>query len=148
MRFILTGELGKLSKWLRLLGFDAEYYPCNKTSVLILEALRDNRIVVTRNQKVPLRAGVRVVLVKSESAREQVRELLKQLNIPLVSDKMFTRCTLCNKELITAEKLSVKDSVPEYVFSAQNDFFRCPQCNRIYWQGSHWGNVKHIIETL
>jgi len=148
MKFILTKELGRLSKWLRILGFDTVYYNQDNLSSLIIQALRDERIILTRNQRLPQARGLKIVLIKNEKIKKQVAEILQTLKIKPEPEMMFSRCILCNTELVYITKDEVKDKVPEYVFNTQEDFITCPQCNRIYWQGTHWGNVRKTLEEI
>jgi hypothetical protein len=148
MRFILTQELGRLAKWLRLLGYDAEYFPENNAGSLIIQALRGERIILTRNSHLPKSKGLKIVLLEAEKIKEQVREVMEKLKIKPGKDLMFSRCLLCNVELVSVEKEKIKDKVPEYVFKTQEDFITCPKCNRIFWQGTHWGNVEKMLEEI
>ena len=148
MKFILTKELGRLAKWLRILGYDTEYFMRSNTASLIIKALQDDRIILTRNLRIAGQRGPRVVVVKQENIKEQIREVLRELVLQPDSGTMFTRCTICNEELAAIEKEKVKDGVPEYVFQAQSDFYTCPQCKRIYWAGTHWGNVQQILKEI
>ena len=148
MKLLLTRELGRLAKWLRILGFDTEYFKEANISSLIIQALRENRVIITRNHRLPRSAGLRVVLIKEEKLKEQLREVLKALEISLDSVLMFSRCIICNEELVEIAKDQIKDRVPEYVFNTQKDFISCPKCERIYWQGTHWGNVETILKEI
>jgi hypothetical protein len=148
MKFILTRELGRLSKWLRILGFDAAYFNQDNLSSLIIQALRDERIILTRNLRLLRPSGVKVVLIKDERIKEQINEVLKKFNLKPSSETMFSRCIICNEELVDIEKEKIKDRVPEYVFKTQEDFVTCPQCKRIYWQGTHWGNAREILDGI
>jgi uncharacterized protein with PIN domain len=145
MKFLLTRELGRLAKWLRILGFDTEYFKENNAGSLIIRALREERIIVTRNQRLPKPRGLKVILIKSENLKSQIAQIQEALKIKLNQDNMFTRCIICNEKLASIEKEKVKDRVPEYVFNTQEDFITCPRCKRIYWQGTHWGNVKATL---
>lgn len=148
MKFILTQELGRLAKWLRILGFDAEYFDRDNASSLIIQALRDERIILTRNSRLPQGKGMKSVLIKAEKIKEQLKEVLGELKIKPDSEAMFTRCILCNTGLVEIAKEKVKGKVPEYVFNTQEDFITCPKCQRIYWQGTHWGNVAKTLAEL
>ncbi len=148
VKFILTKELGRLAKWLRILGFDAAYFNQGNVSSLIIEALRDGRIIITRNQRLPKSGGVKIVLIRGESFKEQLQELLKGLKIPLESASMFSRCIICNLELKDVDKEEVRTKVPAYVFETQGHFVACPKCKRIYWPGTHWGNVEKTLEEI
>ncbi len=148
MKFLLSNELGRLANWLRILGFDAEYFPPQNLSSLIIQALREERVIITRNQHLPKHTGIRIVVLKSEKIKEQVAEILKALNTAVNKDIMFSRCTICNVPLVPVEKEKIKDKVPEYVFKTQSAFTACPKCQRIYWQGTHWGNVRQTLEEI
>lgn len=145
VKFILTKEVGRLCKWLRILGFDAEYFSEDNLATLIIKALKENRIIVTRKKKID---DLKVIRVYANDVKEQLREVLKQLELKPDEDKMFTRCVICNKTLEKVEKEEIKEKVPLYVYQTQNEFYQCPSCRRIYWQGTHWGNVKKIIQDL
>jgi len=148
MKFILTKELGRLAKWLRILGFDTLYFNQDNPGSLIVQALRDERVILTRNQHLPQARGVTIVRISSETLKAQIPQVVKALNIKFDSQRMFTRCILCNEVLTDIEKEQVKNKVPEYVFNTQSDFVRCPKCNRIYWQGTHWGNVVSTLKGI
>jgi len=145
VKFILTKEVGRLCKWLRILGFDAEYFLEDNLATLIIKALKENRIIVTRKKKID---DLKVIRVYANDVKEQLREVLTQLELKPDEDKMFTRCVICNKTLEKVEKEKIKEKVPLYVYQTQNEFYQCPSCRRIYWQGTHWGNVKKIIQDL
>lgn len=148
MKFLLTKELGRLSTWLRILGFDALYLREANPGSLMIEALRQERTIITRNHKLAATRGVKIVLLEKEKIREQLAEAIKKLRIVPRKDKMFTRCIICNQELAPINKESVKHKVPEYVFKTQNIFFACRKCQRVYWQGTHWGNVANVLEEM
>lgn len=146
MKFILSRELGRLAKWLRILGFDTAYFNQDNTATLIIQALRENRMILTRNHKLAAAARVKLFLVKTEKLKDQLIEVLKELNLTLNSDMMFSRCIICNVELQPLAKEKVQNQVPEYVFKTQSNFVICPGCKRIYWTGTHWGNVSEILK--
>jgi len=148
MKFIVTKELGKLAKWLRLLGFDTEYFTQNKYSALIIQALKDDRVLVTRSRRISAHTGIRKVSINSDGFSSQLKELLNALRIEVDKDIMFSRCVVCNKALVPIEKAKVKDKVPEYVFNTQDKFTVCEICRRLYWQGTHWGNIIKALEDI
>ena len=148
MKLLLTAELGRLVKWLRILGLDTAYFRGQNTSSLIIESLRQERIIVTRNRHLPKPTGARIVVIKADKLKEELAATLKILQIKPVSGMMFTRCILCNEPLVAAEKEKVKDRVPAYVFATQEKFVTCPACSRIYWQGTHWGNVEKLLKEI
>jgi len=149
MKFILTPELGRLAKWLRILGFDAVYCTQINFSSLLIQALRDNRIILTRNQHSINKArGAKLVGIRSDRASQQLKQVLRELNLKLEKELMFTRCIICNIELNEIDKQQIKEQVPEYVFKTQDEFLTCSSCRRIYWSGTHWGNVSKILKEI
>jgi hypothetical protein len=148
MKFLLTRELGRLATWLRILGFDTAYFNQNNPSSLIIQALREDRIILTRNQRLPKAGGIRIVLLKAQKVQAQLKEALDVLRLKPDKNLMFSRCIICNEELAGIDKEKVKDKVPEYVFKTQEDFVTCPKCKRIYWRGTHWGNVEQALKEV
>jgi len=148
MKFLLSRELGRLAKWLRILGFDTAYFNQDNTSSLIIQALRDNRVIITRNHRLAKSCRLKTALVKSEKLKEQLVQILKELKLNINSDMMFTRCIICNVILEEVDKEKIKDKVPEYVFKTQVNFIACPKCKRIYWSGTHWGNVAKTLKEI
>ncbi len=148
MRFIVTKELGRLAKWLRILGFDAEYLRVDKVSTAVIIALRDGRIILTRNSRLGRHGGIKILNIKSDNLKHQIRQIMMELKIKPNIENMFLRCVICNKILKGVDKEQIKDSVPEYVYKTQQDFYQCPMCQRIYWQGTHWGNVKKTLKEI
>ena len=145
MRFILTKELGRLSRWLRILGFDTVYFKEENYSKLLLLALREERIIITRNKTLAEKVATKAVYLKEENLSEQLKRVREELNLKIEEDKMFSRCVICNKSLEEVEKEKVKERVPEYIYKTQQDFMECPQCKRIYWSGSHWQNIREAL---
>lgn len=145
MKFILTSELGRLAKWLRILGFDAEYYNSANIGTLIIRALRDNRMIIARRKQI---GSLKVVIVESNKVKEQMKELIKKIDLKVDESSMFTRCVICNELIKPVSKEEVKGKIPAYVSETQQNFYLCGNCGRIYWQGSHWGNARRYIEEI
>jgi hypothetical protein len=148
MKLLLTKELGRLAKWLRIIGFDTVYSKQENLSSLIIQALKENRTIITRNQHLSKTAGAKVIRIKAEKLKEQFPQILKALKVSIDRELMFTRCIICNEELKVIDKKKVEDKVPEYVFKTQESFITCPKCGRIYWQGTHWGNVEATLKEI
>lgn len=116
---------------------------------MIIQALSSGRIILTRNRRLLAQhRELKIAVIQKEKIKEQISEALKELKISPDPNSMFTRCIICNEALIAIEKTQVRDRVPEYVFNTQEDFITCPRCKRIYWQGTHWGNVTKTLEEI
>ncbi|OPX30679.1 MAG: hypothetical protein B1H08_01095 [Candidatus Omnitrophica bacterium 4484_171] len=147
-KFIVTKELGKLARWLRILGFDTAYYTSETQGTLIIKALSEGRIVVTRCRRASDSLDKITLVINSDKLKEQLREVMKELHLSVDEGKMFTRCTFCNGMLERTDKDGVKESIPEYVFKTHNEFMKCASCGKIYWRGTHWGNIQDTLNKI
>ncbi len=133
--------LGRLAKYLRFLGYDA-LFTKEDDEILVARALRENRVLLTRDtgimkRKIVKSGRVKGYLVESCSVYEQVGEVMKRFNL---KKKEIPFCTLCNVPISLKDKEAVKGKVPPYVFKTKKVFGECPSCHRIYWRGTHWEN--------
>lgn len=150
-KFLCDGMLGSVARWLRLLGYDAAYAGSKATDTEVLErAEREGRFLATRDVELvqrALRAGIGALLLKEASKEEQVLLLLMHAGAALDPDRFFTRCTECGELLAKAPKDEVVDKIPPGVAELQTEFWRCPGCAHVYWQGSHVTEIeKKILE--
>lgn len=148
MKFILTKELGRLARWLRILGYDTIYYDKDDKSRLIIISLRDRRVILTRDSKMSRFTGVRMFRITEDDVKKQLTQVVKELDLDIEEDKTFLRCVDCNEPLVDIKKNKVKDRVPPYVFKTQKEFKMCPACNKIFWKGTHWQLVKEFLKCL
>lgn len=148
MKFILTKELGRLARWLRILGYDTIYYDKDDKSRLIIISLRDRRVILTRDSKMSRFTGVRMFRITEDDIEKQLAQVAKGLDLDIEEDKTFLRCVDCNEPLVDIKKNKVKDRVPPYVFKTQKEFKMCPACNKIFWKGTHWQLVKEFLKCL
>ncbi len=137
-----------MAKWLRILGYDSKFYQEDNLSTLVITALREERIILTRNSRMTRFPGPRVVKIDSDFVDKQIKQVILQLKLKTKPQDMFTLCTICNVQLKETAGLKIKNRVPEYVYQTQRDFLICPRCRRVYWQGTHWGNVKKYLGKI
>lgn len=147
IRFIVTKELGRLAKWLRIMGYDTDYFSKEQRTELIIKSLRENRVILTRNSRMARYTGVRIVHINSDFIEEQLRQIFSELGIRPVEDRLFSRCVICNVPIEKVEKGDIKDKVAPYVYQTQSLFMTCKRCGRIYWQGTHWAKVKEFLKS-
>ena len=148
MKFIVAKELGRLAKWLRIMGYDAAYFDKDEKRELVIRSLREERIILSRDSRMSKYSGIRFIHIDSDFVEDQVKQILTELNIKPDEEKLFSRCVICNEPLMKIEKDKVKNKVAPYVYETQEHFMNCPACNRIYWQGTHWSNVKTLLEKI
>ena len=140
-KFIVTQELGKLAKWLRILGYDCVYYDKKAVSELIVQVLRDRSILLTRSETFTKYKGIQALIVKHDHVEQQVEQVVRELGLALDEENIFRRCVECNTLLEDIAKEGIKEKVPEYVFHTQEKFKKCPGCGKIFWKGTHWDMV-------
>ena len=148
-RFILDGMLGSLARWLRILGYDTLYYVDRDDDELRDEALKTGRILVTRDSELVQRSrknGTPVLLIQSDETLTQLKEITEAYDLDVTPKN--TRCPRCNGLLESVEMTSLKDAVPDESYNAFDEFWRCMECDAVYWQGSHWVQILDSLESL
>jgi uncharacterized protein len=146
-RLFIDAMLGRLARWLRLVGYDAAYWRDGSDSALIRQARAEDRLIVTRDHQLAGRRGVRAVLIASESLDEQIAEVRAALrSFTPSSPEPFSRCPECNGELVDLPADAARDLVPPYVWHTQSLFRQCPDCSRVYWRGTHWPGMQARLD--
>jgi uncharacterized protein with PIN domain len=147
-RFAVDRMLGRLARWLRVLGFDAAYRKELPGDRLLTLAAREERIVVTRDARLrDPRGRARVIRISSDGFRDQLRELDRVLPLGGVETRP-QRCVECNEAVVPVARGDVPSSVPEYVRATQTDFRRCPRCRRVFWPATHRTRMASEIAAL
>ena len=146
LRFLVDHMLGKLVKYLRMLGVDTVYFTQTDVSTLIEKAYQEKRIILSRNTKLKHIDGFPdFVFINDDQPDKQLSEVLKHFKIHISHDQLFTRCLTCNQKLIVGNHEDVKGKVPPYILGIHKEFSLCPQCKKVYWEGTHLKKMKEII---
>ena len=151
-RFIADSNVGKLARWLRIMGYDTLFFNNINDEQLISIALKEERVILTRDTQLMRRRLVsngelKVILVQNDNPKEQLCQIRQQLKLNSYPGQ-FTRCLECNQSLIPKTREEVKDLVPPYVFRTQSQYMQCPSCLRVYWRGTHWQRMRRELERL
>ncbi|MEO0248277.1 MAG: Mut7-C RNAse domain-containing protein [candidate division WOR-3 bacterium] len=146
MKFLVDQNAGKLCRWLRFLGFDAEL-ASGSVYDLGARAAREARVLLTRNRRAGELPLAKSLVLLSDDPKEQLRQVVEEFGLRK-EFKPFSRCPVCNAELEPAEREAVKDMVPPHTYATHEEFSRCPVCGRIYWEGSHVERVREIMKEL
>ena len=148
LKFIADAMLGRLARWLRILGHDVVYESSISDNDLIARAIHERRIILTMDRKLAERESAKnSLLINSPSYKEQLKQVITQYNIDYKSG-IFTRCLVCNRRLDPVAKEKIKDKVPPYVYSTQDEFDICRQCGRIYWSGTHRVKMLKMLDEI
>lgn len=147
-KFIVDTMLGKLARWLRALGYDTVYPRAAEDDRLLSLARAEARILLTRDARLAREAGPLGLLVSAERLELQLSEVLERLNLAPTEHGLLSRCLDCNGLLEERPKEAARGLVPEYVFSTQERFVGCPNCGKVYWQGSHADRILARLTPL
>jgi uncharacterized protein with PIN domain len=149
MKFAADRMLGKLAKWLRLLGYDTTYSN-DLSEDEYLAQVNEGRMLLTRNTRLKRKVTKdKLVFIRDNDPKVQLQELISGLRLRPEPKRFFTRCTLCNEVLDPTEGADVYGRVPDYIWTAHDRFSRCDRCGKLYWEGSHLErNRKEIMKLL
>jgi uncharacterized protein len=135
-KFVADAMLGRLAKWLRIMGYDAHYRAFYKPGQ-VHSLVKEGRVFLTRNTQCIGRCKG-LVFVRSDHVQDQLRQLRQEGLIEVDRAAWFTRCMLCNEPLLPAPFEAVSEKVPDHVLLENPSGIRfCPTCNRFFWPGSH-----------
>ena len=148
LKFIADVHLGKLARKLRLLGFDTYFESNLDDNEIIRMSLAESRIVLSRDKELinnsRITQGYRIL---SSDPREQIREVMIRFDLQNNLNP-FSRCIDCNGMIENVSKESVNEYLPPKTRQYFDEFFRCHDCGKIYWEGSHYENMKKQIQNL
>jgi len=147
VKFAADRMLGRLAKWLRVIGQDVIYGRHLSGYGLIHAARAENRLILTRDRGLKQKQPPEFIFIDSDDYREQLRQVIRACDLR-AGDALFTRCLECNAVLEPKTKESVESLVPPYVFSTQEMFFWCSQCRRVYWPATHHQKMLDELKTI
>jgi uncharacterized protein with PIN domain len=140
--------LGKLARWLRMLGHNTKYARDTDDEILVKIAKTEKRVLLTRDLELYQRATSRhaeALFVEGDDEAERLAFLSMHFGISLKFNPSISRCSKCNAKIKPATKGEIENRVPGSTRRFYEEFWECPKCGKVYWQGAHW---KRITETL
>lgn len=147
-RFVLDVHLGKLARWLRLLGFDALYRNDYDDDAIVLLSLAESRIILTRDRGLLKHAAVtRGHWVRATEPRRQLAEVVRAFDLRGAM-RPFTRCLLCNGALAQVAKDAVVEQLPPRVRACGEAFVQCRECAKVYWAGTHYARLRRLVDEF
>jgi uncharacterized protein with PIN domain len=149
LQFIADGMLGKLTRWLRMLGHDVCYHRATEDNQLIELAKSEGRVLLTRDKELYERAvgqGVEATFVEDVDEVGQLASLAGRFSFGLDVDFSVSRCPKCNGMLRVVSKESVMGEIPELTGLYYDEFWRCVGCGKVYWRGSHWRRIEKTLD--
>ena len=150
MKFIVDAMLGRTSRWLRMLGFEAKYVKASDDDLLDLTK-KENRILLTSDLELSQRArsrGLDTFYVTGKDEPEKLAKITQHFNIKLEIDINSSRCPKCGSSITSIEKKDVSTQVPKGSLMYHNSFWVCTGCGKIYWQGKHWEKINEMLTQV
>ncbi|HEV8720647.1 MAG TPA: Mut7-C RNAse domain-containing protein [Candidatus Binatia bacterium] len=147
LKFAADRMLGRLVKWLRVIGQDVTYGQHLTGYGLIRAARAESRLILTRDRRLKQKQPPPFMFIASDHYREQLRQVIQECGLK-PGDGMFTRCVECNTVLQPRSKETVEKIVPPYVFSTQGKFSWCAQCQRVYWPATHHQKMLEELRSI
>ncbi|OQK17709.1 twitching motility protein PilT [Methyloprofundus sedimenti] len=147
-KFVIDANLGRLTRYLRLLGFDCLYSNAYDDATVATISSEKNRIVLTRDRRLLQRKIItHGYFVREVTPKLQVKEVLKRFDLYRLITP-FTRCMHCNGILENIEKQQIKEHLKPLTKMHYDNFLVCSGCKQIYWQGSHYKRAKQLIDEF
>lgn len=153
MRFVADAMLGKLARWLRMMGYDtlcAADMPVDDDDLINI-AVDEDRILLTRDQELYERAksaGVSAVYMNGKDIVGQLVQLVRELDLDLQESPSTLVCPSCNGRLVEVSKKDVVGMVPATVLDTHDRFWVCQSCGQIYWEGNHWKKIRETVRSV
>lgn len=146
-RFVADVHLGKLVRRLRLLGFDCLYNPTWDDPALAARSAAEERVLLTRDRGLLMRAEVvHGLCLRSDQPEQQVRDVLCRLDLARLA-RPFSRCLACNGSVRDLPAAVARPLVPERTRQATDEYFRCQDCGKLYWKGAHWPRLQQLVRA-
>jgi uncharacterized protein with PIN domain len=149
MKFVADCMLGRLAKWLKILGFDVLYFSKADDRELVRIARAEGRVLLTRDTGLIEKTGKRQnrFFVASDRWEDQIVQVLDEFGL-WEEVRPHSRCIECNRALRSLSRARAKNLVTPYVLEHAASFALCPACGRVFWQGTHYGDMERKIEAL
>jgi len=147
-KFIADVHLGKLARYLRMMGFDVIYNNNFKDHEIVKLSLKERRAILTRDRGILKRSEVtHGYWLRSTKIKEQVVEILNRFSLKNIINE-FSRCLECNSALNSVSKEEIINLLPPKVIQSQEEFYRCAACNKLFWKGTHYQRMFSFIQSV
>ena len=152
MRFIADSNVGKLARWLRVAGFDTLFFRNIDDSRLVRAAVDQDRVLLTKDTGIMKRrlitsGRLKAILIEGDDVKSHLVQVLAALDLG-ADVRPFSRCIECNSPLEPRDREAVRELAPPHVFRTQTHYMQCPNCQRLYWRGTHWERMRHELDEV
>ena len=147
LKFAADRMLGRLAKWLRIIGQDVIYGRHLSGRGLVRAATQERRVMLTRDRRIRRWNPDRCIFIRDDHFRGQLKQVVEDCGLDPF-EGLLTRCVECNEPLQPMAKEQVEDTVPPYVFENQAVFSTCPGCRRVFWPATHQQLMVEELKRL
>jgi len=149
VKFVVDGMLGKLARWLRMLGQDVVYSTSLVDAELEETAKNEKRALLTRDFELYRHAvsrGIDAFYVDGQTEAERLAQIARRFDVSLTPNMSLSRCPKCNSKIqpVSKEKISLK--VMLNTLNNYDAYWECPNCGKVYWEGAHWTKIRAVLE--
>jgi len=151
MRFLADVMLEKTARWLRMAGLDVEKPTVQDDELILMHAKKNRLILLTCDEelyKKSVLSEADALLVPDASFEKQVAFIAGKFDIPLPDDIEPARCPVCNGVLEIEKPKDAKDIVPAKVYKLHKKYWKCKDCGKVYWKGTHWDKISDTIKRI
>jgi len=148
--FFCDAPLQRLSRWLRILGYECHDCPdLSSGRIIFPRELDELSVILTRqrsliNLATQLKLPGVIIMIVHNDWQSQVRQVIEALKLPKPLLRL-ERCLNCGERLRKVDKTSIQDQVPSYIYETQHNFCQCSSCHRIFWSGTH---SRHLLSQI
>ena len=151
MKFIADIMVGKLARYMRMAGYDVMYINNASDDQIIKIARETDRIILTRDSLMLARREfkkgiIKYLYIKEDKLENQLDQIKLDIKVSLKPN--LVRCIECNRKLVKVKKEDIKNKVPPYVYRTQQNFLYCKNCDKYYWRGTHYQNIKKAFLNI
>ena len=146
IKFVVDVHLGKLTRYLRMLGFDTLYQNDYNPGKIIKISKSEKRIILSKSrQLLKIKDITHGYCITDSDPEKQLKKVLNRFDL-INNLNPFSRCMICNGKLESVDKEQIIDKIPEKVKESQQEFAICPNCKKIYWKGTHFESMLKFID--
>jgi hypothetical protein len=143
-KFVADHMLGSLARWLRMMGYDTVYDKGLDDPAIAKLAREESRFVLTRDRELAKEPGA--LFIEPDDLDGQLKAVAGKFGLRY-NDGLI-RCSACNGDLADIPKEAAKESVPEGALAANEKFWKCTRCGKVYWKGTHWRGIMERFQRL
>ena len=152
VKFIVDGMHGTLARKLRIYGFDTIFDPKADDEALLEVGREEGRALITSDRglhRAALKNEIKSILLTGETDEDRMTTLFRRLKMTVSTlNPEISRCPMCNGMLKPIERPSLRGRIPEGVLQRKDEFYICPSCGKVYWEGSHWRRIRAFAKRV